>query len=40
MMHLQGDVCGKCGSFNAEAGRCEHRNVLVKQEDIACQFFY
>jgi hypothetical protein len=40
MMHLQGDVCGKCGSFNAETGRCEYRNVLVKQDDIACQFFY
>jgi hypothetical protein len=33
------DVCGQCSAYVSETGRCSERNVLVRENDIACAFF-
>jgi hypothetical protein len=35
-----GDVCGVCGSFDEETGRCRERNMGVRPGDLACPLFY
>jgi predicted phage terminase large subunit-like protein len=35
-----GDVCGVCGSFDEETGRCRERNMGVGPGDLACPLFY
>lgn len=33
------DVCGSCSAYNKDTHRCDHRQVLVRKEDPACEFY-
>lgn len=37
--NLPSGVCGRCSSYDVEAGRCKERNFTVKERDPACDIF-
>lgn len=36
---LNGDVCGRCISFNKDSSLCEYRNLIVRPNDVGCSEF-